>query len=966
MLENYTNLSPHFLMASLIASGAALGVGLVAAFRLIPAYRRFGGTKSIENTETIARAPVGFENKNLRHGQGRLRKSEIMGFDGDLLRYRDGSYGRAYRITLANTIYQSEEFTENRVDEIASLLNFDKPTGTTIQIRFDSLPDGGAVIRNHLSSRNARESHPHAALLHATNMKIYEDSITGELIKEQSATVWIRVPASDAHDHPAILNFLPSVAKEIARGGFVQFLTAPVVNGKNAFSQNFVLREQTREEKCKREAEKVFRAFEENFPKELRLEALRRQQTFETLFVSHRRDNTPAPVLPEKVRCVDIRRYLAASNIKADETDFVMHEQSLASVVSLKTPPQNFVTADTMRYLTCRGDLNFPHTIVLDFVALDVEASKKELKKKIKRIEGSGNTFFGLKPLQEDAKVVREELTELLRQVEKGREKICKARINFIVFGGKTRNRAELVEKTETLTERCEQMMSAVRKIPGADAVREESARQRAIYPRLLAGELSHRETGQEFGEAASSLAAFVPTEGAWRGSPRPHSLFLTPDGQMFGLDLFDRNLIKSPTVIVTAASGEGKSVLGMRIITDILACKGSVKVRAIDYKNSLKPMCKLFGGRHINFAEADPKPLNIWNYPGIENGTPASKRQSTFVLTDLLNLSKTPKEDTITYSIAKLIVTEVYKISQTRNGAGRPKFQPTLSHFLDLLGSYSWNETERARANELYLKLNIYRGDVWLDAPTHPDFDTDSPFDVYELTSLSSLDEPVRESMGYRIAASIMQEIGEENSKGQITPFLFVCDEMKEISKHFPPVLDLIGNTSLTGRKEGVVTLLMGQAYEHFSGTEDAPNPIGIDLVKNSGVKIIGKQIGNFDRLVRDCDLSKETQSAVRSIRNPYGIYTQWVMVIGSGDDKIVEMATVSQSPIERWNSTTDANERNARAAAEAFMANQPFAFVLAWLASKYPLGLTAAGLTEIKPEHLEELRALSAKQTN
>jgi hypothetical protein len=47
--------------------------------------------------------------------------------------------------------------------------------------------------------------------------------------------------------------------------------------------------------------------------------------------------------------------------------------------------------------------------------------------------------------------------------------------------------------------------------------------------------------------------------------------------------------------------------------------------------------------------------------------------------------------------------------------------------------------------------------------------------------------------------------------------------------------------------------------------------------------------------------------------------------------------------------------------------MPNQPFAFVLAWLASLYPLGLTAAGLTEIKPEHLEELqRTFVAKQTN
>ena len=441
MIENYTNLSPYFLMTSLIASSAALGIGLVIAYRFLPVYRRTAARKSNSPPAQAINALPYSDGKKLRHGQGRLRKSEIMGFDGDLLRYRDGSYGKAYRIRLANTIYQSEEFTENRIDEISSLLNFDKPTGTVIQIRFDSLPDSGKVLRNHLGSRNEKESHPHAALLHATNLKIYEEAISDGLLKEQSATVWIRVPAIDRHDHKPVLNFLPGLAKEIERGGFFRFLTAPVVNGKNAFSQNFVKRERTREEKCRREAEKIFRSFEENFPKELRLEALRRQETFEKLFVSRRRAQPDAPVLPEKVEKVDIRRYLASSAICADETNFVIHEQSLASIVSLKVPPQNFVTADTMRYLTCRGDLNFPHTIVLDFVALDTEASKKQLKKKIKRIEGSGNTFFGLKPLGEDAKVIREELTELLRQVEKGREKICQARINIIIFGGLARRR---------------------------------------------------------------------------------------------------------------------------------------------------------------------------------------------------------------------------------------------------------------------------------------------------------------------------------------------------------------------------------------------------------------------------------------------------------------------------------------------------------------------------------------------
>jgi hypothetical protein len=104
MLENYTNLSTHFLMMSLIASSAALGVRLVIAFRLLPIYRQSAGRKSNALPAPVINALPAADDKKLSHGQGRLRKSEIMGFDGDSLRYRDGSYGRAYRITLANTI----------------------------------------------------------------------------------------------------------------------------------------------------------------------------------------------------------------------------------------------------------------------------------------------------------------------------------------------------------------------------------------------------------------------------------------------------------------------------------------------------------------------------------------------------------------------------------------------------------------------------------------------------------------------------------------------------------------------------------------------------------------------------------------------------------------------------------------------------------------------------------------------
>ena len=487
------------------------------------------------------------------------------------------------------------------------------------------------------------------------------------------------------------------------------------------------------------------------------------QEIFDEMFASHRREHIQTPTLLKRKR-IDVRRYLTSAEIECSETNYVRHNGALASLVSLKTLPNGFVTADTMRYLTATRNLRFPHEIVVDLTTVEKTKAKKDLQKRIDRIDGSRNTWFGFRQLKKDAVVIKGDLENLLEQVEADNEEICQIRMNVIVYGGRPTTKNELVESIKTLDDRCDEVIASIRKKTGADAIREDAARQRAIYLRMLAGELSHRKTGQELVETADSVIAFVPTETNWKGSPRPHSIFTTPSGTMFGLDLYDRSLIKSPTVIVTAASGEGKSFLATMLITDIRAHRGQVKVRVMDYRYSFKPICRLFNGRHIEFNETDPKPINIWNYPGIETGKTPSKSQLAMVLTDILILSKTPKTDAITSAIASTVIDEVYKMATARNGEGRPKFQPTLGHFLDVLKTYHWQDAQKARADELYLKLNIYRKDPWLNAPTHPDYDQNSMFDVFELSTISQLDEKVRESVGFRISAQIMQEIGEED----------------------------------------------------------------------------------------------------------------------------------------------------------------------------------------------------------
>lgn len=79
--------------------------------------------------------------------------------------------------------------------------------------------------------------------------------------------------------------------------------------------------------------------------------------------------------------------------------------------------------------------------------------------------------------------------------------------------------------------------------------------------------------------------------------------------------------------------------------------------------------------------------------------------------------------------------------------------------------------------------------------------------------------------------------------------------------------------------------------------------------------------------------------------------------MVVGSGNDEFIEMAEVHASPAMLWANTNDTNEANARRLLENLRPDLPLAFIVSWLANKYPRGLTAIGLTNLFDEDLAEL---------
>ncbi|MBK9766968.1 MAG: hypothetical protein IPP63_08075 [Chloracidobacterium sp.] len=195
----------------------------------------------------------------------------------------------------------------------------------------------------------------------------------------QTATVWLRVPVRDPNDKTVLSSLLPSLVKDAKEYGIARLLRSPLVRIRNRESELMVQREVQSEAACKLKASRVFQSFEANFPRNLQLREMNRTETFEALFTSHRREHDSFPNLTNS-DCVDLRRYLCSTNIESTREQYVRHSGTPVSLVSLKTLPNGFVTADIMRHLTATRALGFPHEIVVDLMRLKSRWPRKTCK----------------------------------------------------------------------------------------------------------------------------------------------------------------------------------------------------------------------------------------------------------------------------------------------------------------------------------------------------------------------------------------------------------------------------------------------------------------------------------------------------------------------------------------------------------------------------------------------------------
>jgi hypothetical protein len=506
-------------------------------------------------------------------------------------------------------------------------------------------------------------------------------------------------------------------------------------------------------------------------------------------------------------------------------------------------------------------------------------------------------------------------------------------------------NERQREEAYTALDARCDILISSLKNQAGAEIIRENQASLEFIYPKLVLGELQSTKTGRETMETCSTLAALAPIEGAWAGSPRPHTLVATRRGQLIGIDLMDRRLIMSPTGLVISGSGGGKSVFAGELVTDFIASNDAIAY-VIDVGYSQGPLARICGAQHIIFKTdgGDPIPLSSWYYPELFLGQAPDDTQVALVAEDALRLADLEdNEKRRARNVIHIAVSEVYKNEVPRNQPGVHEHEPTLSHLVDMLNDYDWESPElKNSATNIAASLMKWIDHPWLDQPTHPSLrDLKARLVVFEMNSLNGLPQSVRDAMSFRISTRIGLTGGVRRADGTIRPVIVFIDEGHKIKKDFKPVYEAQNEISRRGRKDNQFLLIATQSWEDLSDTPD--------IIANASVKFIGKQNDEFEVMSEKCNFSAQTRAAVGSLLTSPGNFAQFIAIIGSGHDQVIEELQVELAPAELWIRTTMPDEKSARTRVEYLKPEWDYPTVIAYLASNYPKGLTGAGLTEI-----------------
>jgi hypothetical protein len=652
-------------------------------------------------------------------------------------------------------------------------------------------------------------------------------------------------------------------------------------------------------------------------------------------------DPLPLRQYPYSERYVTPREQCSIVSILGQTEDYINIDGLLWSFITLKAPP-DATYPGILRSLLTSG---LPVVVSTQVTIPNQSKVLERFKKRHKKMMAAQRDSKGNIRIDVTAQVAEAELLRIQQEIIASSLKAVKVSLTIGVRTSRAAHTtAEYEEAEREIASRRQQILHIISRMNGASGLTEDIAQRRIFLSSLpgLAG-----EDKREIDLLSCHAADLLPLEMPWTGTPRsPLMLIETPYRQLIPFSPFDPDL-SDANMLIAAASGHGKSMMTGQML--LQAARQDTRVSIIERGDSYRNLVEYMGGQMITMALDSEQTLNPWD---LETGEQEPSREQVAFLKGLTRhmLGDIEASDLLDNVLVDAIE-RTYRRAAMRPGNTIPTFgdlRDELQYYQDT--DRNEQVMEEARLAAFKLRNWVSPGGVYenlFDRQTT--LKLDSPWIYFNVEKLK--DDPRLESaMSLLIAWATTKRASGKSSHKSIT----VLEECWMLLES-PFLADLVVQLYRTARKRNGAVWGVSQAIEDFTGTTQAPNAFGAAILKNTTIKIIGRQTGSLDVLREFLHLNETTLNEIKNLGHTQkGRKSDFIVVVGEKAETTHTLRVVL-SPIEYWIMTTYPRERWYRAWWMKKHSELPLYERYCLLAEKFPQGMAA--LEELPEERSGEV---------
>jgi len=428
-------------------------------------------------------------------------------------------------------------------------------------------------------------------------------------------------------------------------------------------------------------------------------------------------------------------------------------------------------------------------------------------------------------------------------------------------------------------------------------------------------------------GCTSRNAADFLPLYSSWRGTSRCAGLLMTPEGDGFRLDLFDKKLATAHHGLVVADTGSGKSFSLGLLTLDALAA--GIDAILIDNGNSWKPLTEVMGGTHIPVdLKTSISPFAEYALMVGQDGQVGADEIEEVVnfIAVCSSADGSPGFDLLQRDVVSRAVRRLYE-TNLRN---RPDERPLMGDFQRVLQEYEGGAEDQLIAKTVARRLAIYCDGEYADFLNRPSkLRFDARLLTFDLQNVSKT--PATKKIAI---ATIMQAIGDRAARRRNRTLV----EADEAHEH---LADDVGAKFFEGcyrkmRKYDVAMWMISQRFTDFVNSKS-----GEAIIGNSKIRIFLRHDGGHEPVIDYFRLAPRAAAAFRALSMRPGRYSDLFLMYGQMQTTV----RLAPHPLAYWLLTTDAEDRRRIDRAVEKNPLMDRLSILAALASRWPHGALRAG---------------------